>query len=336
MYTQIIKGESIFTILEGEWDALVTRSMTNTPFQTIAYQKAWWKYMQPKGSVLQSIVIRQDDGQLLAIACLYVTEDGIVQFNGCVEETDYLDLIVEAWHADEAWSLIFNCLLGDDYPVWRLVDLCNIPAISPSRAILAQISASKDLTLVESINEVCPVIQLPPSFDAYLQSLDSKQKREVQRKLRRAQGAEAEFRIIGPDDDLDQAVDDFLILLQKSTFEKRDWLSDERRSLFHSIAKAAQEADSLQLLFMEIDGRRAAGLFNFDFADRIWVYNSGLDPDAFGNLSLGVVLTSKAIAWAIENGRVEFDFLRGSETYKYRFGAQDTKIYRLDISRSPR
>ena len=94
MYTQIIKGESIFTILEGEWDALVTRSMTNTPFQTIAYQKAWWKYMQPKGSVLQSIVIRQDDGQLLAIACLYVTEDGIVQFNGCVEETDYLDLIV--------------------------------------------------------------------------------------------------------------------------------------------------------------------------------------------------------------------------------------------------
>ena len=112
------------------------------------------------------------------------------------------------------------------------------------------------------------------------------------------------------DDDLDQAVDDFLIILQKSTFEKRDWLSDERRSLFHSIAKAAQEADSLQLLFMEIDGRRAAGLFNFDFADRIWVYNSGLDPDAFGNLSLGVVLTSKAIAWAIENGRVEFDYGR--------------------------
>jgi CelD/BcsL family acetyltransferase involved in cellulose biosynthesis len=50
-------------------------------------------------------------------------------------------------------------------------------------------------------------------------------------------------------------------------------------------------------------------------------------------LSLGVVLTAKAIEHAIENGRSTFDFLRGNETYKYRFGAKDTEIYRLAISR---
>ncbi len=334
MYTQIITGTTIFTILADEWDILVKRSMTNTPFQTFAYQQAWWEYLHPSNSTLQSIIVRQNDGQLVAIACLYITEDGTVHFNGCVEETDYLDLIVEAQHAEEAWSLIFKCLLGNDYPKWTLLELCNIPAISPSRVILSRISVRQDLTLVESINEVCPVIQLPTSFETYLQSLDSKQRREVQRKLRRAQGAEAVFHIIGFDDDLLQAVDDFLFLLQKSTFEKRDWLNHGRRSLFYTVAKAAQQAGTLQLSFMEIDGRRAAGLFNFDYENRIWVYNSGLDPDDFGSLSLGVVLTSKSIEWAIENGRSEFDFLRGDEAYKYRFGAEDTKIYRLDISRS--
>jgi CelD/BcsL family acetyltransferase involved in cellulose biosynthesis len=188
--------------------------------------------------------------------------------------------------------------------------------------------------VVESINEVCPVIHLPNSFNAYLQRLNSKQRREIRRKLRRAQGAGAELNIIRLKDDLDLAVADFLALLQKSTFEKRDWLTDGRRTLFYAIAKAAQKAGTLQLIFLKIDDRNAAALFNFDYGDRIWVYNSGLDPDAFGNLSLGVVLTAKAIEWAIENGRSEFDFLRGSETYKYRFGAEDTTIFHLQISRS--
>jgi CelD/BcsL family acetyltransferase involved in cellulose biosynthesis len=335
MISQIFQEESIFSIPEDEWNTLVTRSMTNTPFQTFAYQKAWWENLKPGGSKLQSIVIRQNNGQLAAIACLYITNEGIVNFNGCVEETDYLDIIAEARHAEEAWLSVFDCLLSNDYPAWRLVELCNIPAISPSRAILPQIADRCSLTLVESIDEVCPVIDLPASIDAYLQSLDSKQRREINRKQRRARGAEAKFHIIGPEDDLDQAVDDFLELLKKSTFEKRDWLNDGRRSLFHTIAHSAQQAGLLQLSFMEIDGQRAAGLFNFDYEGRIWVYNSGLDPEAFGNLSLGVVLTFEAVAWAIENGRFEFDFLRGSETYKYHFGAKDTKIYRLDISRSP-
>jgi CelD/BcsL family acetyltransferase involved in cellulose biosynthesis len=334
MYAEIIIGDGIFTVLADEWDALSQRGMTDTPFQTLAYQESWWKYLQPEGSELHSIITRSDDHRLTAIACLYFTDQGIVHFNGCVEETDYLDLIAEARHAEEAWRLILNSLFSEDYPQWRLVELCNVPAISPTRTILSRLLETIGQCLVESIDEVCPVIHLPNSFDSYVQSLDSKQRREVRRKLRRAQGAGAELKIISPMDDLDQAVDDFLLLLQKSTYEKRDWLTHGRRTLFFAIAKAAQKAGTLQLIFLKIDDRNAAALFNFDFGDRIWVYNSGLDPDAFGNLSLGVVLTAKAIEWAIENGRVEFDFLRGSETYKYRFGAEDTTIYRLQISPS--
>jgi CelD/BcsL family acetyltransferase involved in cellulose biosynthesis len=333
MYAQIYHGDAIFTELAPEWDALARRGMTDTPFQSLAYQQAWWQNLQPPDSELASVITRDDAGRLTAIACLYITDQGVVHFNGCVEETDYLDLIAEARHAQDAWSAVFNCLESEAYPPWRSLELCNIPAISPSRAVLPRLAQGFDFLLVESIDEVCPVIQLPGTFDAYLESLDSKQRREVQRKLRRARGAEANLQIIGPESDLRQAVDDFLDLLGGSTFEKRDWLHENRRSLFHAVAAAAQEAGTLQLMFMVVDGRKAAGLFNFDYADRIWVYNSGLDPTAFGSLSLGVVLTANAIQWAIENGRSEFDFLRGSETYKYRFGAQDSTIYRLQISR---
>ncbi len=334
MYAEIIHGDKIFANLAGEWDALAQRGMTDTPFQTLAYQESWWRNLKPVRSELHSIITRSNDGQLTAIACLYITSEGVVHFSGCIEETDYLDLIVEARHAEEAWHLILSTLFSEQYPKWRLLELCNIPAISPTRTILPRLSEDLSQFVVESVNEVCPVIQLPESFDTYLQSLDSKQRREIRRKLRRAQGSDAELQIIGKEDDVHQAVTDFLVLLQKSTFEKRDWLNDGRRALFYSVAEAAQESNMLQLMFLKVDGRKAAALFNFDYGNRIWVYNSGLDPDAFGNLSLGVVLTAKAIEWGIENGRSEFDFLRGSETYKYRFGAEDTTIYRLQISRS--
>jgi CelD/BcsL family acetyltransferase involved in cellulose biosynthesis len=333
MFAEIIKGDVVFSQLAGEWDNLARRGMTDTPFQTLAYQESWWRNLHPEGCELHSIIIRDHLGHLVAIGCFYVTPDGTVNFNGCVEETDYLDLIVEARNARESWRLIFDKLLGLDFPQWQLLEFCNVPEISPTRTILSDLATGEGYCVVESVNEVCPVVNLPRSFDTYLDSLDSKQRREIRRKLRRAKGAGAEFHIVEAQEDLEVAVSDFLELLQKSTFEKRDWLNDDRRALFSDVAKAALDSGMLQLAFMRVRGNNAAALFNFDYRDRIWVYNSGLDPQAFGNLSLGVVLTAKTIEWAIDNGRAEFDFLRGNETYKYRFGAQDSTIYRLQIKR---
>lgn len=332
MFAEIIHGNQIFSTLEGEWDDLVRRSMTDTPFQTLAYQRSWWKHLHPSDGELHSIVVRAHDHTLVAIACLYVTEEGVVNFNGCVEETDYLDLIAEARHAAEAWRLIFECLHSHEYPAWQRLELCNVPEVSPTRTALSELSEEHSYCVVESINEVCPIIELPATFDQYLDMLDGKQRREIRRKLRRAEAAGAEFIIVAKDD-ISSAVDEFLDLLQKSTTEKRDWLTEGRRKLFLDVAKAAQQAGTLQLSFVRMQDQNAAALFNFDYENRIWVYNSGLDPEAFGSLSLGVMATVKAIEWAIDNGRSEFDFLRGSETYKYHFGAEDTSIYRLQISR---
>ena len=338
MQTSIISGTAVFTELAAEWDALAAQGMTNTPFQTLAYQQTWWQNLQPANANLQTIVVRQPTSelvadQLVAIACLYITSDGIAHFNGCVEETDYLDLICAPENAKLAWTAVLNMLCSPQFPEWSTLELCNIPAASVSRVVLPQLAQEQGLIVTETINEVCPIIQLPDTFEAYLADLDSKQRREVNRKLRRAAGADITIHIVGPEDDLASEVDAFLELLQKSTFEKRDWLTDGRRAAFHETAQSALANGTLQLMFAEVDGQKAAALFNFDYQDRIWVYNSGLDPSAFGVLSLGVVLTAKAIEHAIENGRSQFDFLRGNETYKYRFGAKDTEIFKITISR---
>ncbi|MBE2199975.1 MAG: GNAT family N-acetyltransferase [Anaerolinea sp.] len=330
---QLIHGDAVFEQLANEWDNLARRSQTNTPFQRLAYQKAWWQHLHPHSATLHTIAVRANNGDLLGIGCFYIYNE-IVYFNGCVEETDYLDLITGAATAETVWTAVLDTLLTPDFPAWHTLDLCNVPATSSSRLIVPRLAAAHGLQFAESVHEVCPIITLPDNFETYLEMLDSKQRREIRRKLRRAQGADAQLIIVGPNDDLEAAVNDFLDLLAKSTFEKRDWLHDGRRAVFHATAQAAQADGSLLLLFMEVNGRKASTLFNFDYNNAVLVYNSGLDPAAFGQLSLGEVLTAKAIEWAIDNGRTAFDFLRGDEAYKYRFGAQDTMIYKLHLAKN--
>lgn len=332
MRTELIVGESAFTELAAEWDELAGRGMTDTPFQTLAYQKSWWAHLKPEGSTLVTIATRSDSGELLGLGCFF-NLNGSLHFNGCVEETDYLDLICLPEQAESVWRATVSCLLSMNAPAWSTMDLCNVPEVSPTRIILHTLAGELALQWEENVQEVCPIIQLPTSFDAYLESLESKQRRELVRKLRRAEGSDVITTIVNPEDDIRYEVESFLDLLQKSTFEKRDWLNEGRRAVFHDVAQAAHESGTLQLVFTAVEDRRAAALFNFDYKDRIWVYNSGLDPAAFASLSPGVVLTAKSIEFAIAQGCKEFDFLRGDEEYKYRFGAVDTNIYRIRLYR---
>lgn len=331
MYTEIIHGSEVFETLATEWDALVDRSMTATPFQLLAYQKAWWTHLGPGD--LHTIAVRGENDKLSTIACFYLL-DGTLYFNGCVEETDYLDLISSAETAPSAWECVFDALEGPSFPRWQALNLCNVPEASRSRDLLEALAERRGYQFHSEVQEVCPVIDLPGSFDEYLMDLDKKQRHEIRRKLRRAKAASAHAHVVDEDEDLDAAVEDFLRLLQLSMQEKDDWLNEGRRAVFHDVAHAAQRDGYLQLLFLRRDSDNAAGLYNFDYKGRIWVYNSGFDIVEFGHLSPGVVLTAASIKLAIEAQRSSFDFLRGDEAYKYRFGAHDTRIYRLEISRS--
>lgn len=331
MHTELIHGDDAFSRLASEWNELVDCSMTATPFQSLAYQQAWWSNLGPGD--LHTITVRDDGGQLAAIASFY-SVDGQLYFNGCTEETDYLDLIAPADRADLLWDCVFDVLEGDGFPRWQGLDLCNVPDASPSREILRRQAEKRGYQFSSAVQEVCPVLTLPDTFDDYLMDLDKKQRHEIRRKRRRANAAQAELDIIGPEDDLAEAVEAFLDLLQKSMPEKAEWLNEGRRAVFHEVARAAMAAGTLQLMFLTHRGSRAAALFNFDYKNRIWVYNSGFDIAQFGYLSPGVVLTAGAIERAIEDGRDAFDFLRGDESYKYHFGARDTTIYRIQMLKS--
>jgi CelD/BcsL family acetyltransferase involved in cellulose biosynthesis len=98
------------------------------------------------------------------------------------------------------------------------------------------------------------------------------------------------------------------------------------------MLRCAFEVGCLHLAFLEFDGEKAAGHMSFDYLGRLWAYNSGINPK-FIELSPGWVLLGLELEWANQHGYSEYDFMRGDETYKYRFGAIDRTVVRLSLTR---
>jgi len=70
-------------------------------------------------------------------------------------------------------------------------------------------------------------------------------------------------------------------------------------------------------------GDQIAGiLYGFWWRDTFAAYQSGWDR-RYARHALGNLLVLHALEFAAEHGARTFDFLRGTEPYKYRFGAQD-------------
>jgi CelD/BcsL family acetyltransferase involved in cellulose biosynthesis len=70
------------------------------------------------------------------------------------------------------------------------------------------------------------------------------------------------------------------------------------------------------------DERPIAVQYGFVWQDTFYQYQGGWDA-AFAKRSIGTVVVAEAIRLARKNGLRSFDFLRGDERYKYRFGATD-------------
>ena len=109
-------------------------------------------------------------------------------------------------------------------------------------------------------------------------------------------------------------------------------MTAEREAFFLDAAGEAVRRGKLRLETVELDGRPVSSCLGFDYKGAFLLYNSGYDPE-HSKLSVGIVSKALAIRGAIESGDSVFDFLRGSEDYKYRLGGQDRQVYRVLVRR---
>jgi len=336
---QLHTSADVFDDLQGEWGRLIAvqqdRGRSDNIFLTREFMEVWWRHLQ-RGQ-LRLLTIRDDDNVLRGIAPFFTeTANGRleVHFIGCIDVVDYLDLIIEPGHEEAVSQTVVDYLLSDDSFEWDALVLCNIPTASPTRQYLPWIARSCGLNAWEEVAEVCPVIELPNSYEDYLDGLDKKQRHELRRKRRKAEGYGVDYYIVGPEHDFDAELETFLTLMAASTPEKAEFLQmDGHRSFFEDVTRAMRNSGALSLHMLRIDETPVAAMLQFSCNGRMLLYNSGLDMGEHAFLSPGIVLLTYSIEHAINAGYSYYDFLRGDEVYKLRMGAVPSEVYTLNISR---
>jgi CelD/BcsL family acetyltransferase involved in cellulose biosynthesis len=328
--------------LMDEWNALLAKSISHVPFLRYEYLNTWWDTRgggEWRENSQLEIITAWQDGRLVGIAPFFLAEwEGkqSLLLLGSIEISDYLDLIVRLDDLDHFVIELMRFLADskNGLPGWERLDLYNIFENSQALTALHKSADYQGWQYTSEPFRPSLSIDLPNDWEKYLSNIDKKQRHEIRRKMRRAYTNEQPVRWYIVDDPamIDTEIEAFLRLMELDP-DKARFLTPLMRQNFRQTIKCAFDFDCLLLAFLEVDGNKAAAYLSFDYLDQLWVYNSGINP-AFIEYSPGWVLLGELIKWSIENGKKAFDFMRGDENYKYRFGAKKRDVMRVILSRS--
>src|SRR5215208_1680494 len=335
-------------ISEATWNALVEQSITDTPFSRHEYLSEWWKTLGG-GEWLRSsteliLISAREGDDLVGIAPLFITEyDGqrALLLVGSIEISDYLDLIVRAQDLPRFLSGLLDFLASAQIAAgspglsnWSGLDWYNLADSSPTLAALKAEAEQRGWTHHEEVYRPTPRIPLNGSFEEYLARIDKKQRHEIRRKLRRAAESDknVRFTIVNGTEDINSEINAFFDLMVQEP-GKQEFLHPAMREQMTVTIQNAHAQGYLWLAFLEVDGVKTAASLNFDYRNKLWGYNSGVSREHM-ELSPGWVLLAHTIQWCCDNGRYEFDFMRGDEEYKYRFGGVNKYVMRVKVINS--
>src|SRR5215207_2241276 len=317
----------------ASWNALAEQSIADTPFARHEYLSEWWKTLG--GGEWQNaeliLISASENDQLLGMAPLFLADyegQRALMLVGSIEISDYLDLIVRNEDLPRFVSGLFDFLLSSFSSRWSAIDWYNLPDDSPTLAALKAESERRGWTHHEEIYRPTPRIPLNGSFEDYLARIDKKQRHEIRRKMRRAAESDknVRFTIVNGTEDIEAEINAFLDLMLHDP-GKAQFLHPAMREQMTVTLQNAHKYGYLWLGFLEIDGVKTAASLNFDYRNKLWGYNSGVSREHM-ELSPGWVLPAHTIQWCCDNGRYEFDFMRGDEDYKYRFGGVNRYVMR--------
>ena len=339
MELSLINNVEAWIQLEEAWDELVKKSVRPYPFLEFWYQFNWWQTLGggewPRSESQLCIIAGYEGGILKGIAPLFISSKkdnpAGLRFIGQVDITDYLDFIA----AEEDLPVFLPAVLdfidqNESIPVKNLF-LENFQSDSPSLPILESASIERKRTYSQQVLQPAPGITLPASWEDYLQSLDKKQRHEIRRKLRNVErDYQTELYIVEDSAKVADEMRNFIGLMRNEE-EKKKFLTKDTEAYLISLGQAALEKGRLCLAYLLLDGEIAAGYLNFIAQNRLWVYNTGWNPE-FSKYSPGWILLSKLIQRSIQQGLEEVDLMRGAEEYKYRFGGVDRQVVMVQSS----
>ncbi|MGW2399266.1 GNAT family N-acetyltransferase [Kitasatospora sp. NPDC001664] len=167
----------------------------------------------------------------------------------------------------------------------------------------------------------CPRVGLADGFEV----LGSKQFRsDLRRYGRKLAAAGVTFRWVAPGE-ADAGLLPAIVRLhrlRRDALGKGTTFDEDRLPLHRLLVSRARPGAGPAFLVAEHEGTVIGGLYGFLWRDTFAYYQIGWDP-SWAPLRLGTAIIAEAVRACADQKLAVFDFLRGTEPYKYRFDATD-------------
>ncbi|MFH1917360.1 MAG: GNAT family N-acetyltransferase [Nanoarchaeota archaeon] len=290
------------------WNAIVADN-NYSPFSSAGYAAAW---ISAFGDILPpQIYLAFAGSNLIGVAPLML-EEGILKFigGGMYDDTsDYCDFVVRNEFEYEVMPLFIEALTAHGKYLLDQV---------PSRSKTLDFFQERDDSSRTSL------IKLPGSWEDYLRLLQAGDRKDVLYYLNKLSRdfPDATYSITQKSD-LGKTAEQLLSFHQKVWSEKGEGFFglDEKGRRSVQFVRGLVEKIPEKIRISSVKRQDELFAMNFGFVDGSTVYHylAVTNPEKKA-YSPGKVLLANDIQTAIREGLICFDFMRGSDPYKNRFG----------------
>jgi CelD/BcsL family acetyltransferase involved in cellulose biosynthesis len=171
-------------------------------------------------------------------------------------------------------------------------------------------------------SSACPRLAIPAGDEPPPWSANFR--RQLRSYARKLADREVTFRWVACKEMTDELLETVIVLHERRQ-QVTGWASSFDRSrtgLHRRLIARAGPGRGPAMVLAERDGRAVGALYGFCWEGVFAYYQMGWEPE-WADTNLGTALVAEAIRLAGLDGARVFDFLRGAEAYKYRFGATD-------------
>lgn len=327
--SRMVEGHAALENLREEWQTLCGQCPWATPFQRPEWLLAWAKQHR---SVRPWTVIVRERGQLVGLALLFLYRRGNIRtlaFMGA-GASDYGDVLALPGRERAVLRAIYS-VLASRRTSW---DRCELDELRAGLSPLTRVALPRGWSLHASTQSTCPSLSLPSRVEELAQHVPRRHLRRFDQYRRRA-ASEGTLTLERATPETCERLLDTLFGLHDARWHSRGkpgGFADPRvRALHREAAPAFARRDALALYALHLDERPIACLYGFEQGRTLYFYLGGFDPAA-ASLSPGVLVLGLVLEESIRRGLERFDFLRGSESYKYWWGAEDRHTLRLCLT----
>lgn len=325
---EIINSMERWAEISEEWDKLLSESTADSIFLTWEWLYSWAETYLDKDRRLFIVAVYDADG-LAGIAPWYIhtfRSGGVrserIEFIGSPEAgSDYLDVITRRGSEKVVADKVYSFLFEKTSEKWDGFFLKDIPSDSTFLLHFLSIFRKNGKYIELRPGSLCPALNLPDSVEEFFSDLSSNRREQFRRHWRLLKNSgECLHYTLRPNVDR-EALGMFLDLYKKR------WQEDGEENLpefVERLAKRTSGKDYISIDFLSVDGRDIAGLLHLKYNNRLLMYLMGVDKEYNRKISVGNVLVGLCIKKAIGEGVTCYDFLKGSENYKFHWTTDGT------------